>query len=52
MSRAELGVHGLNRWTVKCLDLSRKRGVQAAGNAPSEDRKYWQGVELGVPGLC
>ena len=23
-----------------------KRGVHAAGNAPSEDRKCWQGVEL------
>jgi hypothetical protein len=31
--------------------LLRKRGVQAAGNGPSEDRKCWQGVELGVPGL-
>jgi len=29
----------------------RKRGVQAAGNAPSEDRKYWQGVELCIHGL-
>ena len=49
--RVELGIYGLNRWTVKCLDLSRKRGVQAAGNAPSEDRKCWQGIELGVSGL-
>src|SRR5208283_5151590 len=27
LPRAELGTHGLNRWTVKCLDLSRKRGI-------------------------
>ena len=26
--RLELGIHGLNRWTVKCLEMSRKRGVQ------------------------
>src|SRR5271157_3866160 len=26
--RVELGVHVLNRWTVKCLELSRKLGVQ------------------------
>jgi len=28
-----------------------KRGVHAAGNAPSEDRKCWQGVELCIHGL-
>src|SRR5208337_3354854 len=28
-----------------------KRGVQAAGNGPSEDRKCWQGVELCIHGL-
>jgi hypothetical protein len=33
--RIELGVHGLNKWTVNCLEMSRKRGVQAARNGPS-----------------
>src|SRR5208337_5331637 len=28
----ELGIHGLNRWLVKCIEMSRKRGVQAARN--------------------
>jgi hypothetical protein len=51
MPRAELGIHGLNRWLVKCIEMSRKRGVQATGNAPSEDRKCWQGVELCIHGL-
>jgi len=32
--RIELGI-GLNSWTVKCLEMSRKRGVQAARNGPS-----------------
>src|SRR5208337_2374963 len=35
LPRADLGIHGLNRWTVKCLEMSRKRGVQAARNGPS-----------------
>ena len=30
--RLELGIHSLNRWTVKCLEMSRKHGVQTAGN--------------------
>jgi len=30
----ELVIHGLNRCAVKCLEMSRKRGVQAARNAP------------------
>ncbi len=51
MPRAELGIHGLNRWLVKCIEMSKKRGVQAAGNGLSEDRKCWQGIELGVSGL-
>ena len=33
--RVELGIHGLNRWTVNCPEMSRKRGVQAARNGPS-----------------
>ena len=52
--RAELGIHGLNRWPVKCLEMLRnveKCGVQAARNGPSEDRKCWQRVELGIHGL-
>ena len=49
--RLELGIHGLNRWTVKCLEMSRNRGVHAARNGPSEDRKSWQHIELGIHGL-
>src|SRR5271157_1488796 len=26
--RLELGIRGLNRWTIKCLEMSRKRGVR------------------------
>src|SRR5271157_1784014 len=51
MPRAELGIHGLNRWAVNCLEMSRKRGVQAARNAPSEDGKCWQRFELGIHNL-
>ena len=36
----ELGIHGLNRWLVKCREMSRKRGVQAARNGPSR-RPAW-----------
>ena len=32
---AELGVQGLNRWTVKCLDLSRKRGIPTGKTPPA-----------------
>jgi len=32
----------------KMLRNVEKRGVQAARNAPSEDRKYWQRIELGI----
>ena len=35
----------------KMLRNVEKRGVHAAGNAPSEDRKCWQGVELCIHGL-
>src|SRR5271157_5660785 len=49
--RALLGTHSLNRWTAKCLEMSRKRGVHAARNGPSEGRKCWQRVELGIHGL-
>ena len=35
MPRAELGIHGLNRWTDECLEMSRKRGVHTARNGPS-----------------
>ena len=51
MLHAELVIHGLNRWAVNCLEKSEKRGVQAAGNAPSEDRKCWQLLELSIHGL-
>jgi len=44
LPRAELGIHGVNRWTVKCLEKSEKRGVQAARTGPSEERKRWQRV--------
>jgi len=30
------------------LEKSEKRRVQAARNGPSEDRKYWQRLELGI----
>jgi hypothetical protein len=33
--RLELGIHGLNRWAVNCLEMSRKRGVQTDRNGPS-----------------
>src|SRR5208282_5483176 len=35
LPRAELGIHGLNRWTVNCMEMYEKRGVQAARNGPS-----------------
>ncbi len=49
--RVELGIHCLNRWTVKCLEMSRKRVVHAAENGPSEESKRRQRVELGIRGL-
>jgi len=51
MSRAELDIHGLNRWAATGLEKSEKREVQAAGNGPSTDGKYWQSIELGIHGL-
>ena len=33
--RVELGIHGLNRCTVNCLEMSGKRGVQTDRNGPS-----------------
>src|SRR5271157_2650677 len=51
LPRVELGIHGLNRWTVKCLEMSRKCGVHAARNGPSEDRKSWQHIEPDIHGL-
>ena len=35
----------------KMLRNVEKRGVHAARNAPSEDRKCWQRIELGIHGL-
>jgi len=35
LQRVERGIHRLNRWAVNCLEMSRKRGVQAARNGPS-----------------
>ena len=35
MSRAELGIQGLNRWSRKMLRNVEIRGVHAAGNGPS-----------------
>src|SRR5271165_7175707 len=35
----------------KMLRYVEKRGVHAARNGPSEDRKCWQRVELGIHGL-
>jgi|SRR5208337_2972705 len=51
MSRAEMGIHGLNRRTVKSIEKYEKRGVQAARNCPSADRKCWQRIELVIHGL-
>src|SRR5271166_2114393 len=34
----------------KMLRNVEKRGVHTAGNAPSEDRKCWQRLELGIHG--
>ena len=51
MPRAELGIHGLNRWAVKSREKSEKRAVHAAGNGPSANRKCWQRIELGIHGL-
>ena len=48
---AELGIHGLKAWAATGLGKSEKRGVQAARNAPSEDRKCWPRFELGIHGL-
>src|SRR5271166_1465861 len=33
--RLELGIHGLNRWAVNCLEMSRKRGIQTDRNGLS-----------------
>ncbi len=44
----ELGIHGLNKRTVKCIEMYGKRGVRAATNCPISDRKCWQRVELGI----
>jgi len=49
--RVELGIHGLNRWTAKCIEMYGKRGVQAARNGPSADKKCWQRARLGIHGL-
>jgi hypothetical protein len=51
MPRAALGIHGLKAGVATGLEKSEKRGVQAARNGPSEDRKWWQRVELCIHGL-
>src|SRR5271165_2880716 len=51
MPRAELGIQGLKAGAATGLEKSEKRGVQAARNGPSEDRKCWQRVALGIHGL-
>ncbi len=51
LPRAELGINGLKARAATGLEKSEKRGVQAARNGPSEDRKCWQRVELGTHGL-
>ena len=35
LPRAEPGLHGLNRWTVKCRDLLRKRGIPTDKTPPA-----------------
>ncbi len=39
---------GLKAGATTGLEKSEKRGVQAARNGPSEDRKCWQRIELGI----
>ena len=51
LPRAELGIHGLESWPGKSPEKSEKRGVHAARNAPSEDRKCWERLELGIQDL-
>jgi hypothetical protein len=41
----------LKAGAATCLEKSEKRGVQAARNGPSEDKKWWQRIELGIQGL-
>ena len=53
---AELGTaplpgRGQHAGAATGIEKSEKRGVQAARNAPSEDRKCWQLLELGIHGL-
>ena len=40
MPRAELGIHGLNRWTVKCIEMYENRGVQAAFKVTTAERDH------------
>jgi hypothetical protein len=51
MLRAEPGIDGLRAGAATGIEKSEKRGVQAARNGPSVDRKCWQRVELGIHGL-
>jgi len=51
LPRAELGIHGLESWPGKSPEKSEKRGVHAARDAPSEDRKCWQLIGLGIHSL-
>ena len=38
MRRAELGIHGLNRWTAKCLENAEFKLTKR----PERGQKYWQ----------
>ncbi len=51
LPRAEMGIHGLKQMDRKMLRNVEIRGVHAAGNGPSSDRKCWQRLELGIHGL-
>ncbi|MGZ3379153.1 MAG: hypothetical protein ACXVBB_02685, partial [Isosphaeraceae bacterium] len=50
MSRAELVIQYLNRWSVNCQEMSGKRGVQT-DKMPERGQKRWQRIELGIHGL-
>jgi hypothetical protein len=37
MRRARLSIHGLNRWLLNCLEMSRKRGFEKDKKARCDD---------------
>ncbi len=45
--RLELEIHGLNRWTVKCLENAEFEQTKR----PERGQKCWQRLELSIHGL-